>query len=207
MLAPAPFKTIWTRPRETVRRIVTEDPAYGLILITCLLGIDRFLSNAMNRNLGDKFSTPSILILACVVGPLGGVLSLWIGSHLIRWTGAWLGGTASVVHLRAAMAWSAIPALVAMPLWIPELLVFGSELFTSETPLIDDSPAKLALLVGFSLIELALGIWSFVLLCHTVAEVQAYRSAWRALGNLAVAGLVVLVPIVLLALLLVGLGR
>ena len=207
MLAPSPLKTIWTTPRETVRRIIERDPAYGVILITCLLGLDRSLSNAMNRNLGDRFSTSSILLLACVLGPLGGLLTLWIGSYLIRWTGTWLGGTASRAHLRTAMAWSGIPALVAMPLWIPELLVFGSELFTAETSRIDDSPAKLALLVGFSLIELVLGIWSFVLLCHTVAEVQTYRSAWRALSNLVLAGLVAVVPIVLLAFLLMSLGR
>jgi hypothetical protein len=34
------------------------------------------------------------------------------------------------------------------------------------------------------------------LLCNSVAEVQRFRSAWRGLGNIILAGAVVIIPLV-----------
>jgi hypothetical protein len=56
--------------------------------------------------------------------------------------------------------------------------------------------------IGFT--EFVLGVWSFVLLCNTVAEVQGFRSAWRGLGNLLLSGIVVIVPVIVLALIVAG---
>ena len=36
------------------------------------------------------------IVGACIRGPLWGLLNFWIFSHLIRWTGGWIGG----VHTR-----------------------------------------------------------------------------------------------------------
>jgi hypothetical protein len=150
------------------------------------------------RDAGDKMPIPVIIGLACVLGPLGGLLSLWISSLLLRWTGKWIGGTANREHLMTAIAWAAVPAVFALPLWIPELLLFGSDLFTKETHRLDAQPLLWIPFLAFAVLEMVLGIWSFVLLCHTVAEVQGFRSAWRGLGNVFLAGAVLIVPLTLL---------
>ena len=139
-----------------------------------------------------------IIGIACVLGPLGGLLSLWVSSHLLRWTGRWIGGTANREHLKTAIAWATVPAVFALPLWIPELLLFGSDLFTEETPRLDAQPLLWIPFISLAVVELVLGVWSLVILCHTVAEVQSFRSAWRGLGNVLLAGAVIIVPLLLL---------
>jgi hypothetical protein len=50
-------------------------------------------------------------------------------------------------------------------------------------------------MIGIGLVEVVLGVWSVVLLCQTIAEVQGFRSAWKGLGNVLLAGLVIGVPL------------
>jgi hypothetical protein len=37
-----------------------------------------------------------------------------------------------------------------------------------------------------------------VLLCNTIAEVQGYRSAWQGLGNIILAGAVLILPLAII---------
>jgi len=190
-----PFKTIWTRPRATIRSIVAADPALHVNLLASLGGIGQVLDRASMRNAGDALPMWGILAVACVVGPLVGLVGLWISSHLIRFSGVWLGGAGLREQIKAAVAWSSVPTVFALALWIPQILLLGSEMFTTETPRLEAQPWLWFLIVAIALTELVLGVWSFVLLCKTVAEVQGYRSAWRGLGNLVLAGMLLFVPL------------
>ena len=193
-----PFRTIWTRPRDTVRRIIAENPELHVVLLVCLAGIGQTLDRASMRNAGDNMPMAAIIGVACVFGPLGGLLSLWVGSHLIRLSGTWIGGAGSREHIKTAIAWASVPAVVALPLWIPQILLFGSDMFTEETPRLDAQPMLLIPFFAIALAEIVLGVWGAVLLCNTTAEVQGFRSAWRGLGNIILAGAVIVVPLVLI---------
>lgn len=190
-----PFRTIWTRPRDTIRWIVATNPELHVVLLICLAGIGKSLDRASMRNAGDHLPMATIIAAACVVGPLGGLLSLWVSSHLIRITGAWLGGVGNREHIKAALAWASVPAVFSILLWLPQLLLAGPDMFTSETPRLDAQPMLLIPLLVTSTAEAVLSVWSFVLLCNTIAEVQGFRSAWRGLGNLFLAGLLIALPI------------
>ncbi len=88
-----------------------------------------------------------------------------------------------------------------LALWIPQLLIYGRELFTSSTPRIDSSlPLTLGLL-GFGLLEVGISVWYTVVLLKCLGEVQGF-SAWRALGNLFLAGMVMAVLIAIVALII-----
>lgn len=67
-----PFRTIWLRPRETIRRIVAVNPDLNVLLLVCLAGIGQALDRASNRNLGDRTPMAMIICFAIVLGPLGG---------------------------------------------------------------------------------------------------------------------------------------
>jgi hypothetical protein len=202
--AASPFVTIWTRPRQTVRRIVAERPDLHVLLLAGLFGIGRALDRAAARDLGDHLPTAMILGMALILGPLGGWFSLWIFSHLIRWTGAWIGGTGNREHVKTAIAWGVVPIVFVLPLWIPMLLLLGSEMFTGETPRLEAQPLLLFFFMAAGLIQLMANIWSLMLLCHTVAEAQGFRSAWRGLANLLLSGAVFLIPVMLLVLILMA---
>lgn len=60
-----------------------------------------------------------------------------------------------------------------------------------------DHPILMFSFLALMLAEVVLGVWSVVLVCHTVAEVQGFRSAWRGLGNICLAIAVVVLPLLL----------
>ena len=184
----SPFLTIWRHPRETVRWIVAENPSLHVIWLACLAGVGDLLSRDFARDTGDR-STVAIIVAilgACIRGPVWGLLCLWIFSHLIRWTGGLIGGKATREHLKAAMAWALVPLVCGVPLWIP--LVVYSYIFSEDAPSAAAQPVLLVVaLLAIFLVEVILAVWTIVLLCQTVAEVQGFRSGWRALANIVMA--------------------
>ena len=86
-----PFRSIWFRPRATIRRIVAESPERHVLLLVCGMGIARALDRASLRNMGDNLPLPVLLGIILSAGPLGGMFSVWLGSHLIRLSGEWIG--------------------------------------------------------------------------------------------------------------------
>jgi hypothetical protein len=173
---------------------VDTDPDRKVLLLAAIAGIGEVLNKASTKSTGDHLSLVAILLLAVIVGPLGGVISLYIGGALLRWTGNWIGGRAEARDIRSANAWSSVLAIWAMLLWLPELLFFGKEMFTTETPNVDASISLTILFWAFAAIEVILGVWTLVVFLKCLGEVQGF-SAWKALGNCVLVGLVFLVPI------------
>jgi hypothetical protein len=178
------------------------DPTRHVALLAMVAGVGRALSNASDRSLGDQLGLPAVLMLALVLGPVGGLLGLYLASALLRWTGSWLGGQASSEQVRAAYAWSSVPAIWLLPLWIAKLVIFGRQLFMDAD---FASETHWAIFGLFTLIELVVGIWATVVLLKCLGEVQGF-SAWKALGSVLLAFLVVFVPIVLLIMLITLVG-
>lgn len=191
----SPFLSIWTRPRETIRKIVETDPKKYVLVLAMLAGVSQVLDRLSTRNYGDSLPVLAILAVGLVLGPIAGVISLYFGGALYRWSGSLLGGQASSEEVRAAIAWSSVPTIFTLPLWIPQLLIFGNELFTRETPKINASPILSVVLLGFGFIEIVMGIWGFIVLLKCLGEVNKF-SAWKALGSVIIVLLIVLIPII-----------
>jgi hypothetical protein len=191
----SPFISIWTKPRETIRQIVETDPKKYVIVLAMLAGISQTLDRLSTRNYGDSLPVVAILAIGLVLGPIAGIISLYFGGALYRWSGSLLGGQASPEEVRAAIAWSSVPTIFALPLWIPQLLIFGQELFTRETPKIDANPILLVVLLSFAFIEIVMGIWGVIVLLKCLGEVNKF-SAWKALGSLIIGSLIILIPII-----------
>jgi hypothetical protein len=189
-----PWLSIWISPRRTIRKIVDTDPGKFVIPLAMLAGISQALDRSVARSSGDTLPLTVVLAICLILGPIGGILSLYIGGALFRWSGSWLGGQARTEEVRAAIAWSSVPVIFILPLWIPQILIFGEELFTTATPRMDANPVLALLLLGFGLFELAVGIWAFIIFLQTLGEVHRF-SAWKALAAAFLGTLVVVVPI------------
>ena len=162
-----PFSTIWTRPRATIRGIVDTDPEYRVILLATLGGVVNTLNRADWQNVGDWNEKAGLFVLCLIVGPVVGFLGLHVGGGLLQWTGSLLGGHASGPHVRAALAWSAVPNIASLA-----VLVFRFANSMPPTPV----------LVALTVVEIVLAIWSFVLLLKCLEEVQGF-STWSALSS------------------------
>ena len=196
-----PWVSIWTKPRATIQQIVDTDPKNSITLLVCISGFAGAIGRASWKGMGDTMELPAIFILAAVLGPFTAVISLYIGSALICWTGKWIGGIASSQNIRAAMAWSSVPIIWSLVLLIPELILFGEELFTTETPILDASLSLTFTLLIFGVIEIIISIWAMVIYLKCLGQVQGF-SAWKALANGFLAGLVAFIPLISIVLLL-----
>lgn len=194
-----PWLSIWSRPRATIQQIVDSDPTRFVLGLAALNGVSEALNRASGRSVGDDLDLSVILLMAVVFGPLGGILSLYIGGALVRWTGSWVGGQASSQSIRAAIAWGLVPALWVSLLWIPELLLVGVEMFTTETPRADANANLGFVILGLVTIEMVGSIYAVVTVLKCLGQVQGF-SAWKALGNLFLAGLVIVLPLFVIGL-------
>jgi Yip1 domain len=117
-----------------------------------------------------------------------GVVFLYIGAAILTWSGGLIGGVASNVEMRAAMAWSQVPGvaaaivlLITVLMGVPVPQVIGSTL-----PSIDPAFYKVLL------VELVLGLWSGIIGLYCIAEVHRF-STWRAFWTTLIPALVAMV--------------
>jgi len=189
-----PFFTIWTAPRATIRRIVDSDPTRNVIALAAIGPAIGALAGQWSKALGGNAnlsaSWPIWVPFSVAIEAALGVLGLYIFGAIFKWSGSLLGGVASRVEVRAALAWSQVPAITAETVLLIAVLmgVPMPHATTGMLPQID--PAFYKVMV----VEAVLGIWGFVVSLKCISEVHRF-SAWRALGAILIPPLIVLVAI------------
>jgi len=183
-----------------MREILRTNPRRFVVPLAVLAGFGNSLDNASGRSLGDGNALPvwAIILVCAVLGSLGGLLTLYAGGWLLRLTGRWIGGRATAVEVRSAIAWSSVPLVWSLLLWPPELALLGRGMFTTATPTLDANPLLLIPLGFLILLEVVIGAWAVVVFLKALGEAHGF-SAWRSLGASAIAGLLVLVPVLAVA--------
>jgi Yip1 domain len=193
----SPFFSIWIEPRATIRRIVDSDPT-RLVLALAAIGpaINSLISQwsaVISGTAHPSVLWPLWVAFSVAVQAVFGILFLYIFGAVFRWSGSLLGGTATSVEVRAALAWSQVPAIVAEIILLFAMFagVPMPKMLPGRLPLID--PAFYKVLV----VEGVLGIWGFIISLKCVGEVHRF-SAWRAFVAILIPPIIVLV--------IVGLG-
>ncbi|NVK88300.1 MAG: YIP1 family protein [Gammaproteobacteria bacterium] len=197
-----PWKTIWLKPRLTYRYLLANNPEYMVILLAMLAGIHSALDRASGRSSGDDLSLGAIIGSALVGGVIGGIITLFLGSWLVKVAGSWLGGRANTVQIRLVYAWASVPGVVGLAALVLSIVLFGKDMFTTYTPTISANMINTSLFWGFTLIQLVFSIWSIALYIIGVAEVHEF-SKWRAFFSIVIAVLLIMVPIVSIAFLVI----
>jgi hypothetical protein len=192
-----PWATIWTRPRATIRRIVESDVRYQVTFLAILSGALIWLERRWS-NPSTAAAFPMLVVIAVIIGAVLGIIELYVNGALLKWAGAALGGVGSYAEVRAALAWSRVPVIVAVSIGILAILL-GTDgpMLGAES---SGSGASLLLLHG------ALVMWGFVVMLKCIGEVHRF-SAWRALGSILLIVLAIVVILVAMILLFGGIGR
>ena len=138
-------------------------------------------------------------MVALVAGAVIGLVGWLIVGSVYHGMARLFGGVGTWKETLLGVAWCSIPYVAKSVLWIPQLLIFGREMFTSQTPLIDSNIVFMALFYFFGLIELVFFVWYYVVLSHGMGEIHGF-SAWKGFVS------VVLPPVVLFALMFVIAG-
>jgi hypothetical protein len=192
-----PWLTIWRHPRATIARIVAENPNRSLWLLAGIYGFCALMNLFQSMALGSALSTLGILILAIILAPFYGYISFSIWSWFVTWVGKWFKGHGSFTTIRSAYAWSCVPIVLNIPLWVLMVIIFGHQLFLNfpDAHLLPSSQVLLLFIILIAKVVLA--IWSLVIYLNALAEVQKY-SVLRAILNVVVAGVILGVIIFIL---------
>jgi len=201
LAAPAepldPWFAIWTRPRAALRQILDSDPRRSIYRLAALGGIAGALKLATESGAAETAPVATTLAIAVTGGALGGVLFLFLFPGLVRVAGRWLGGRGGMIEIRAAVAWSNVPEIWGMALWLPRAVLLGEEMFQPVPPGIEGNPPAALFFGLLVLAQTLVGFWGLVIGLKCIAEAHRF-SAWRALGTLVLVGLMLIVPVGLL---------
>lgn len=185
----SPWLTMWVRPRETIRSIVAENPKRSLWILAFVYGLSSLLNGFQSMPIANQVGLNGMLLIALVLAPFWGYAFFAIWGWVIFWTGKLLNGQADFNAVRAAYAWSCVPLVGNIPLWILLTCFYSEFLFFGVQDRIV-VPGAVAMLFLLLVGKLVLAIWSIVLYLQALSEVQKY-SVFRAILNVILASLIV----------------
>ena len=200
----SPWISIWTSPKQTIRRVVLENPKKGLLWLSAFYGFSWLLGTFQAYGLPADVDVFALTLLAIILAPFWGyvVFSFW--SCVVLFTGKLFKGVGDFQSVRAAFAWANVPLAINMGIWIVLIFVYGQTLFLVPAPSYDATFS--IILLCLLLVKVTMSVWSFVLYLNTLAEVQNY-SILRSIGNILVAAIVaVFILSILLSLFMYLLG-
>lgn len=192
---------IWTRPREVFRYIHERQYEKYMLVLLMIAGIYKTFDRASSQNLGDTLPLLGVITVCVLSGIMFGWLSAYISAALISWTGVWLDGEADTKSILRIIAYASIPSIIALFLIIPQMGIYGVEIFKEEGDVTSGGMMANIIYWGSMILELVLGICSIFFYVIGVSEVQGFE-IWKAVVNLILAMLVIIVPVVLLVLII-----
>jgi len=202
----SPWASIFTRPRATMRQILDENPR-RLVHVLAILGGIAEMIGAHVPDVPPLFvpTLAQLVVVKVVCGAIGGLAALYIFGATVSLTGRMLGGRGTFVEVRAATAWSNVPALWGALLWLPFLVYLGTGALNLDPETLIGDPAGLALLVPIGFAGAVLFFWRLVIYCKCLGEAQRF-SAWHGFASTLIAVVLLAVPIAIMALVVVAVG-
>jgi len=139
-----------------------------------------------------EWSFEQRLSFPLIIGLFGGAFYFFTLALTINLTNSWFKGRASPKEIRRALILGGIPRALSVVFLLLLALVFRDAFFDNPN-LPDGYPSADGLFYWSGLVLiLALAVWSVIATSKTLAEVQGYRSAWKAWLHWVVAFLLLL---------------
>lgn len=190
-------KNIWTKmlvePNAALHFAVQRMPdkyTHMLLLAAGLSGALGYEGNPQTQRIMVMLMMipVSIIILYCAV---------LVNTFLIAHIGKWFSGQAGVYEVRKVFAWAYWPMIIGAPLGLIELVW---AIFLDVNPTTNTySPVFVNASIAFTVVRLALVIWSIVLVIKGLMIVHKF-GVWQAIGTVFMCGVILLFVIMMLSL-------
>ena len=190
MSAKEIFTKIWTSPRKIFRYINETNYDKYVVILLILSGISRAFDQAAIKNFGNSMSIWAIIGICIIVGGVFGCLTYYIYSALISWTGKWLKGKGNTNSILRVISYAMIPSIIALIFLIPQIGVYGSEMFKSDGDTISAGLISNIFVYLSLFVEFILGIWTIVLCVIGISEVQKF-SIGKSILNMLIPSLII----------------
>lgn len=180
-----PWTAMWWKPQAAINAVVHREGRSHTLVLAALMGVATVIGAVAPIPNLHWFA---VITFAILVGPLAGLIALYIDGALLSWVGRALGGRASQSTLRTAIAWSALPSIAALLIVLAAIAVFGQEFlgaFAAPDGVDDPVLFSVALVAGL------LPLWAIFLRIRTVGAVQHF-GVIRATATVAASLLVML---------------
>ena len=160
-----PLVSVWLRPRESIAYIVATQPRRWVLVLYALGGASGVVGALVAYRIADWRT----LLLGAIGGAGLAVLNLYIASFLIAGLGRLMKGCGSAQAIRAALAWSQLPAIAGT---IATVALIGAASAAGN------SIASGLLYAGSAVIAVVSGFWSVVITVLMISRVEQF-GFWR----------------------------
>ncbi|NGX56201.1 MAG: hypothetical protein K1060chlam5_00438 [Candidatus Anoxychlamydiales bacterium] len=191
-----PFISILTKPKETILKIVEKDPNYKLWLLSIIYGLVSILGFSQSISIGYKYNFFLIVFVCLLLSIIWGYVAFSVSSFFVYITGKWLKGIASYKSIRASFAWSNVPMIINILIWIILLIIFQDKIFKDFPNNYILSKFEMIVLFSSLFLQLIVSVYVIVLYINTIASVQNFsilRSIFNIILSLVLAFLITLV--------------
>jgi hypothetical protein len=193
------FIKIWTSPRLIFKFINDYKYDKFVTILLILAGMTRAFDRASSKNMGDELPLIAILAICIFIGGVFGWLTYYIYAALMSWTGKWLNGQGNTSSLLRMTAHAMIPSIFGLILLIPQITLFGNGIFQSDLDIYSSGITSIIVFYSTLFLEITFGIWTLVLFVIGISEVQKL-SIGKSILNMILPGLIILVPVMIIAL-------
>jgi hypothetical protein len=165
-----PIRDVWLRPRRVFRELATQAIGATDYLLAAAQGTATAVTVYRTQLSGSGFTAGEILGSACIFGPLGGILSMYIFAAIYGRLGQRAGGKSARNQVFHVLAYGGIPVAASLIVWIFTALLVG------EAAIVDKPGGEVDGFVGFVLYAqltayLLLMRWSIVLQVMGFSEI------------------------------------
>lgn len=193
------FKKIWTSPRAVFAYLENKKYNKYVPVLLVLIGVVRAIDKAVEKDLGDKLPLIAVLAVCVFAGGLLGWITVYLYGALIAWTGNLLKGVADTSSVVRVMAYGMVPAVCSLFVIVPQIAIFGNDMFRDNGSAFVDGFLASLLFYGGAAIDVLLGVWSTLIIVIGISEVQKL-SISKAILNVLLAALAIIVPFMAIAL-------
>jgi hypothetical protein len=189
-----PFVSMLLKPRKTIQQLLHSYDAGIVFILILIASIAKSFDLSSFLSLGNDHKILYIILFAISFGFVRALFVYTIFARLLTNIGNSLGGKATIERVRSALAWSSIPIIWAILLWIPDIVILKGNIFKYE--FLNDVYSTLEVFTyyGISVLELIITIWSFMIFLVCLSEAQKL-SMKKAFWSVFLLTLLIVVPI------------
>jgi hypothetical protein len=186
------------------RELATQPIGRIDYLLGAAQGIVSWLALSRAQSAGAGGSVMAILGKAILIGPIAGVLGLYLMAAIYTRLGNRAGGVSTRTQIFHVLAYSGVPMLASLGLWLIAALFAGEPTFI-EPPRPDLEPFLALILEVQFIAHIVLIAWSLLLQVMGFSEVEGFAMR-RAFGIWVLGQVLVALAMFLLAIVIYGTG-
>jgi hypothetical protein len=188
-----PWLSMWVHPRATIESRIRIPRKYIWVL-AWIYGFSSLLSLCQSFPEVLHIGISAILLWTVILAAPWGYVIFAFWSALVLLAGKIFKGQATFLSVRSAYAWSCVPLIANIPIWLILIIFYGNLLFfgLDQGGQVSLPGPSLVLLFLLLSAKLVFSIWSLVVYLQALAEVQGY-SMMRSIGTVVLAAIFVLV--------------